>query len=85
MRFLDVSERLKILISLSDQLWDDYKCGNISEDDYFKRADEVREKINKVTDMTLLDLENLSSSIGYILIKKNNAFGTVNNFKIAKN
>ncbi|KAB1228490.1 hypothetical protein [Chryseobacterium viscerum] len=85
MRFLDNSERLKILISLSDQLWDDYKRGELKEEEYFLKADEVREKINNFTEMTFLDIQKISSSLGYILIKKKNAFGTINDFKIARN
>jgi hypothetical protein len=85
MRFLDNSERLRILVSLSDQLWEDYECGDLTAEEYMPKADEIREEINKVTSVTFSDLQNISSSIGYLLIKKKNAFGTLNSFKIAKN
>ncbi|MDQ1859260.1 hypothetical protein [Chryseobacterium sp. WLY505] len=80
MKFLERKERLKILISISDQLWDDYKSGTLKADEYLKKADEIREELNTVTDVTFFDMQELSKSLGYILIKSRNIFGTKNQY-----
>lgn len=85
MKLLQNSERLRILISLSDQLWNDYKSGELTPDQYLIKSEKIREEINKVDMCTFYDLQCISSNIGYLLIKKNNAFSTLKSFKIARN
>lgn len=85
MSILDNSEKLMILISISDTLWEDYKNGDISESEYIKKSDQIRNEINHRCDLTFSDLQSISNRIGYILIKKKNAFSTIYNYRIAKN
>ncbi|TQM18288.1 hypothetical protein [Chryseobacterium aquifrigidense] len=85
MSILDNSEKLMILVSISDRLWEDYKNGDLTESDYIKRSDQIRNEINQRFDLTFYDIQSISSRIGYMLIKKKNAFSTVINYKIAKN
>lgn len=84
MKFLESKERLSILISISDQLWDDYKSGCITADEYLTKADEIREELNKVEDVTFLDMQELSKGFGYIIIKSQNIFGRSKNYKFER-
>lgn len=84
MKFLESKERLKILISISDQIWDDYKAGTLTADAYLIKADEIRDELNKVTEVTFLDMQELSRSFGYILIKSRNIFSSSKNYKFQK-
>lgn len=85
MRFLDDSEKLMILISISDRLWEDYKNGDLLEKDYLKKSDEIRNEIIRSNSLTFLDLQSLTLKVGYVLVKNKNAFSTINNYTIARN
>ncbi|QWT88159.1 hypothetical protein KBP46_10155 [Chryseobacterium sp. PCH239] len=85
MSILDNSEKLMILISISDKLWDDYQSGDICEDEYLSKSDDVRREIMIANDLSFKDLQLFTSKIGYVLIQKKNAFSTINNYKIAAN
>lgn len=84
MKFLERKERLKILISISDQLWFDYKSGSLTADEYLVKADEIRDEFNKVADVTFLDMQELSKSFGYILIQSKNIFSSKKNYKFQR-
>lgn len=84
MKFLERKERLKILISISDQLWDDYKSGTLKADEYLTKADKIREELNKIDEVTFLDMQELSKSFGFILIKSRNIFGNNKNYKFQR-
>lgn len=80
MEFLETKEKLNILLSISDQLWDDYKSGFIKADEYLKKADEIREEFNKIDEVTFGDMQQLSKCFGYILIKSNSIFKNDRNY-----
>ena len=85
MKFLDNSERLMILISISDRLWEDYNKGELTEKDYIIKSDEIRDEISKIHNITFSELQSLASNIGYILVKNKNTFTSINNFSISIN
>lgn len=85
MKFLDNSERLMILISISDRLWEDYKKGELKEKEYISKSDEIRDEITKIHNVTFSELQLLASNIGYVLMKKKNAFSYINTFTISVN
>lgn len=39
-------ERLKILVALSDKLWEDYDSAVISEEEYIRKMNLVKKEIN---------------------------------------
>lgn len=84
MKFLEKKERLRILLSISDQLWDDYKTGSLTADEYLLKADEIRSEFNKVAEVTFLDMQELSKSFGYILIQSKNIFGSKKQYKFQR-
>ncbi len=84
MGYMETKERLKILISISDQLWYDYKSGHISADEYLTKADEIRREFNSISEVTLLDMQELSKRFGYILIQSKNIFSNKKNYKFQR-
>lgn len=85
MKLIDSSERLKILFLVSDQLWDDLISGELQEEEYTVKIDEIRLEMRKEINSSFLDLQNIASKIGYILTKKQKAFGLINSYVIARN
>ncbi len=85
MKSLGNSEKLTILISLSNKLWEDYTNGDLKEKEYLLKSDEIRDEINKIHDVTFSDLQMLASKIGYLLINKKKAFSNTCNFIISVN
>ena len=85
MKLLDSSERLIILITISDQLWDDYMSGLIPETEYTLKIDEIRREIRNEVSSTFFDMQTIASNIGYVLARKPNALGLIKSYKIIKN
>ncbi|MDV7696251.1 hypothetical protein N6B72_04875 [Chryseobacterium soli] len=85
MRFFNSSDRIKILIALSDHLWDDFNSDSISEEEYTKKMELIRKEIDVEISISFGDLQDIASKLGYIIINKKNAFGKIENFQIAKN
>ncbi|MCJ8155688.1 hypothetical protein MKJ01_18190 [Chryseobacterium sp. SSA4.19] len=63
-------ERLKILVALSDKLWEDYTNMVISEDDYLNKMYLVKKEINNGFIDTMQDLELFTNDLGYLILTK---------------
>lgn len=61
-------ERLKVLIALSDKLWEDYSEDIISEDDYLMKFYKVKKEINNGFLDTMQDLEVFAKDLGYLIL-----------------
>ncbi|PTT38316.1 hypothetical protein DBR28_08740, partial [Chryseobacterium sp. HMWF028] len=61
-------ERLKVLIALSDKLWEDYSENIISEDDYLMKFYKVKKEINNGFLDTMQDLEVFAKDLGYLIL-----------------
>lgn len=85
MKLVSNEEKLKILFLISDQLWDDFKSGEITEVEYTERVDEIRAEMRREFNYSLDYMQNIASKVGYILTKKPKAFGMIKSFKIVKN
>ncbi|WP_288446162.1 hypothetical protein [uncultured Chryseobacterium sp.] len=84
MEFLETKEKLKILLSISDQLWDDYKSGLIKADEYLQKADDIREELNNIDEVTFGDMQHLSKCFGYFLFKSDGIFNIDRNYKFQR-
>nr|WP_315030389.1 hypothetical protein [uncultured Chryseobacterium sp.] len=62
-------ERLKILVALSDKLWEDYSETIISEEEYLKKIYLVKKEINKGFIGTMEDLDLFTKDLGYLILK----------------
>lgn len=62
-------ERLKILVALSDKLWEDYSENVLSEEDYLKKIYLVKKEINKGFIGTMEDLDLFTKDLGYLILK----------------
>ncbi|MFP7656134.1 hypothetical protein [Chryseobacterium proteolyticum] len=85
MKLIDSTERLKILISLGDQLWEDLNNFIISEKEYSSSIDYIRKELNKEASLTFSDLQNIAAQIGYVLVKKQNIVTKLSDCNILKN
>ncbi|WFB67021.1 hypothetical protein [Chryseobacterium sp. WX] len=83
MEYLETKERLKIIVSISDRLWDDYKSGIISPDEYLIKSDDLRDELNKISDVTFFDMQEFSNKIGYLLVRTQNIFGSKKNYEFS--
>ncbi|WP_155845877.1 hypothetical protein [Chryseobacterium gregarium] len=63
-------ERLKILVALSDKLWEDYSSTVISEEEYLKKMYLVKKEINNGFLNTMQDLELFANDLGYLILIK---------------
>ncbi|MCL8536363.1 MULTISPECIES: hypothetical protein [Chryseobacterium] len=61
-------ERLKILVALSDKLWEDYSETLISEEEYLKKIYLVKKEINNGFIATMQDLELFAKDLGYLIL-----------------
>ncbi|WP_123912708.1 hypothetical protein [Chryseobacterium pennipullorum] len=61
-------ERLKILVALSDKLWEDYADEIISEEEYLKKIYLVKKKINEGFIGTMEDLDLFTKDLGYLIL-----------------
>lgn len=61
-------ERLKILVALSDKLWEDYSDNIITEEDYLKKFYMVKKEINNGFIDTMQDLELFAKDLGYLIL-----------------
>lgn len=61
-------DRLKILVALSDKLWEDYDNTVISEEEYIRKMNLVKKEINNGFIKTLEELEVFTSELGYIVM-----------------
>lgn len=61
-------ERLKILVALSDKLWEDYIEEILSEEQYLQKMHLVKKEINNGFIGTMQDLEIFTSELGYLIL-----------------
>ncbi|ASE63476.1 hypothetical protein H3Z85_08660 [Chryseobacterium indologenes] len=61
-------ERLKILVALSDKLWEDYSEHIISEEEYLKKIYLVKKEINNGFIGTMEDLNLFTKDLGYLVL-----------------
>lgn len=84
MKFLETKERIEILLSISDQLWHDYKSGLLMADEYLTKADEIRNEFNNISEVTFLDMQALSRDFGYLLLRSKSIFSNKKQYKFQR-
>ncbi|WP_326981798.1 hypothetical protein VUJ46_16395 [Chryseobacterium sp. MYb264] len=62
-------ERLKILVALSDKLWDDFETETISEEAYLSKMKLVKREIYGGFINTMEELQQFTYELGYVVIK----------------
>ncbi|WP_147473874.1 hypothetical protein [Chryseobacterium nematophagum] len=62
-------EKVKILVALSDKLWEDYIDESISEEDYLEKMYLVKREINNGFINKMQELEFFISDLGYLVLK----------------
>ncbi|MBK1894650.1 hypothetical protein [Chryseobacterium paridis] len=61
-------ESLKILVALSDKLWEDYIGEILSEEQYLEKMRLVKKEINNGFIGTMQDLEIFTNELGYLIL-----------------
>ncbi|MDC8106109.1 MULTISPECIES: hypothetical protein [Chryseobacterium] len=61
-------ESLKILVALSDKLWEDYIAEILSEEQYLEKMRLVKKEINNGFIGTMQDLEVFTNELGYLIL-----------------
>ena len=61
-------EKLKILIAISDKLWEDYSNNILNEDIYFNKMLKVKKEMDKCFVEKMQDIEMLAEELGYLII-----------------
>jgi hypothetical protein len=61
-------ERLKILVALSDKLWEDYSEQILSEEEYLRKIYLVKKEINNGFIGTMEDLDLFTKDLGYLVL-----------------
>ncbi|AQX83995.1 hypothetical protein ELBR111191_14790 [Elizabethkingia bruuniana] len=60
-------EKARILMGLSDRLWEDYTNNLLSEESYLLKLEKVRKQINKDVLSGLKELKIFASELGYTI------------------
>lgn len=61
-------ERLKVLVALSDKLWEDYSENIITEEEYLNKFYLVKKEINNGFINTMQDVELFAKDLGYLIL-----------------
>lgn len=61
-------ERLKVLVAISDKLWEDYDSTTISEEEYLRKMFLVKKEINNGFINTMQELELFAKDLGYLVL-----------------
>lgn len=85
MKMISNSQRLTILNDLSDKLWEDYKSKSIPQHIYASRIEIIRKEFSLIMNSSYTDLQEIASSVGYILMKKPKTIANVDSFYLLKN
>lgn len=61
-------EKLKILVALTDKLWEDYESNDLQEKDYILKYHQVNKEINNGFIGTFSDLDKFAEDMGYLIL-----------------
>lgn len=61
-------ESLKVLVALSDKLWEEYLEEILSEEQYLEKMRLVKKEINNGFIGTMQDLEIFTNQLGYLIL-----------------
>lgn len=62
-------ERMKVLVALSDKLWEDYNDSILSEEEYLRKFYIVKKEINNGFLNTMQELDLFTKDLGYIILE----------------
>jgi hypothetical protein len=62
-------EKLKILVALTDKLWEDFESGYLLEKDYIFKYHQVNKEINSGFIGTMNDLDRFTEEMGYLILR----------------
>lgn len=63
-------ERMKILVAISDKLWEDYSENILSEEEYLKKFYLVKKEINNGFIDNMQDLQLFAKDLGYLVLSR---------------
>lgn len=63
-------ERMKILVAISDKLWEDYSENILSEEEYLKKFYLVKKEINNGFIDNMQDLQLFAKDLGYLVLNR---------------
>lgn len=78
-------DKLKALVIIGDQLWDDFDRGLLTEQEYGAKVKLLKKEIEDEINISFSDIQKISNTLGYMLVKKVNPFSRIVNFTISKN
>lgn len=78
-------DKLKILVALSDKLWEDYENTIILEKEYVQKYSQVKKEINNGFLETMNDLDEFARDLGYLIRPIKSFTCKSQDFKINKN
>ena len=61
-------ERLKVLVAISDKLWEDFSNTSISEEEYLRKFFLIKKEINNGFINTMQELELFAKDLGYLVL-----------------
>lgn len=85
MKYLSSIDRLKILVLVGDQIWEDFDNNEISEREYAERMKMLKMQVEETLSITFDEIFGICEKLGYMLVPSRGSFGKINNYQIAKN
>lgn len=85
MKALSKVDHVRILVILSDELWNDLENGIIDDEEYGVKLKLIKNEINEHLLLSFNCIQKIANKLGYIVVKNKNAFGITQNYQIAKN